>query len=76
MSTVTRLAFIAGLGAVALFAQPATPGKTHLKVGDTAPDSLCRAAPANPFRCLISGAKRLSLLPFSLQLSQVVEPRS
>lgn len=35
--TMTRLGFVGALGAAAAMAQ-ATAGKTHLKVGDAAPD--------------------------------------
>jgi len=48
MAAIKRLSFLTTLGAATLFAQAVTPGKTHLKVGDTAPDFTLSSSTGKP----------------------------
>ena len=48
MSAFAKFSCLALVGAGALFGQAATPGKTFLKVGDTAPDFKLSSSTGKP----------------------------
>ena len=66
---------LAVLGVVAVAQQPAPP-KTHLKVGDAAPDFTLRAPTARPTNSVISKARKTSCWRFMCWHSPVVERRN
>ncbi len=60
-----RLSLLASFAAVALFAQaPAQPGKTHLKIGDTAPDFTLSSSTGKPIKLSDLRGKKTVVLAF------------
>lgn len=63
--TFTRLSFLASLLATGLFAQaPVQPGKTHLKIGDTAPDFTLSSSTGKPIKLSDFRGKKTVVLAF------------
>lgn len=60
---LTRLGFAGALGAAALVAQ-GTAGKTHLKVGDTAPDFTLSSSTGKPISLADFRGKKPVVLAF------------
>ena len=60
---LTRLGFAGALGAAALVAQ-GTAGKTHLKVGDTAPDFTLSSSTGKPVSLADFRGKKPVVLAF------------
>ena len=60
---MTRLGFVGALGAAAALAQ-GTPGKTHLKVGDTAPDFTLSSSTGKPISLADFRGKKTVVLAF------------
>ena len=69
------LALVGMATSVSLFAQPIQPRKTHLKVGDEAPDFTLNATTGGKVNSRTSGARTPSSSPFSPLHSPVAEPR-
>jgi peroxiredoxin len=63
--TFTRLSFLASLLAAGLFGQgPVQPGKTHLKIGDTAPDFTLSSSTGKPIKLSDFRGKKTVVLAF------------
>lgn len=62
--THTRLILLSLLGALGLCAQPVTPGKTHLKVGDPAPDFTLSSSTGKPITLSEFHGKKTVVLAF------------
>lgn len=62
--SLTRLPFLATLGVASLFAQAVTPPKTHLKVGDEAPDFTLSSSTGKPIKLSDYRGKKTVVLAF------------
>jgi len=63
--TFTRFSFLASVLASGLFAQgPVQPGKTHLKIGDTAPDFTLSSSTGKPIKLSDFRGKKTVVLAF------------
>ncbi len=62
--TLTRLAFLSLFGAAMLSAQAVPAGKTHLKVGDSAPDFTLPSSTGKPITLADFRGKKTVVLAF------------